>query len=77
MIGTGETTSTIAATAVAFTVVVDGPRNRTREVSTVRLTVTWISATGSVGDRVTPGADPGNVTATVSAVVPPNPFFSA
>src|SRR5215469_3910040 len=77
MIGTGDTTLTIAAVAVAFTVVAVGPKKRISVVATLRDTVTRIRVTGSVVERVTPGAEAGKSTVTVSLAEPPNPFWLA
>jgi hypothetical protein len=41
MIGTGDVVCVMAATAIAFTVELVGPKNRIRVVFTVRDAVTW------------------------------------
>ena len=77
--GTGATTSTIAAIPIALTVEVAGPSNRISPVFNVLWTVALITVTGSTVDRVTPGTapEPGKSKVTVSAAVPPNPLAAA
>jgi len=41
MIGTGDVICVMAATAIAFTVELVGPKNRIKVVFTVRAAVTW------------------------------------
>ena len=55
-IGVGEVTLTIAAVAVAFTVVAVGPNSFISVVLTLRVIVTWTTLTGSVvlSESVTP-----------------------
>src|SRR6476660_4165901 len=66
-IGTGATTSTMAAIATALIWDVEGPTNRISPVSSVLSTVTRIKL-GSPPDRLTPGAavEGGKSTTTVS-----------
>src|SRR5437667_6673546 len=75
-IGTGETTATMAAVAVARSLDVDGPTNRISPVCTVREIVTRRRLTGSDAS-VTPGAGVLNSTNTVSSEPPPNPLLRA
>jgi len=72
-IGTGEFMSTIAAVAVAVTVVNVGPKSRIRVVLTSRDTVTFTRLVGYAPDSETPGAEVGKSTLTVSIAEPPNP----
>jgi hypothetical protein len=79
MIGAGEVTLTIAAIPFAVTEVAVGPRSRIKVVLTLRVTVTRARFTGSVGERLTPGAAEasGKSTYTVSLALPPKPLMRA
>ena len=78
MIGTGARASRIAAVADADTVVTVGPNKRINVVLTFLDTVTVMRLGVSEVERfVTPDADVGKVTATVSVDEPPNPFLFA
>jgi len=69
IMGTGEVTSTMAAVAVAVTVVEVDPNNRMSVAFTLLETVTFTRWVGYTVDKVTPGADVGKSTVTVSADV--------
>jgi hypothetical protein len=74
--GTTDGAFTIAAVAVPCTVVEAAPKKRMRVVGTVRCTVTFTTGTASL-DSVTPEAEPGNDTVTVSEAILPKPFIAA
>src|SRR5437879_4712907 len=78
-IGTGATTSTMAAIAIALIWDVEGPTNRISPVRRVLSTVTRIKFTGSSADKLTPGAavEGGKSTVTVSLADPPKPLLRA
>jgi hypothetical protein len=75
MIGTGATTSTMAATAMALADEVGEPSNPIRVVFRVRVMVIWITVGGSA--RLTPGAVVGRAMTTWSAAAPPKPLLRA